>query len=125
MQPLSQKGQVWPVGWELPEEVDHGELVPILHKFLEIGFEDVALQDVLDAAAAAIEVPILVDYHAIRKSGVDLAKKSVSYPTRRTTWGLMLNTIIRKAHLIRQVRRDERGTPLVFITPFVSAPVER
>lgn len=117
--------QVWPVGWNLPEGVDHGQLVPVLHKFLEIGFDKAALQDVLDAAAAAIEVPILVDYHATRGAGVDLEQKAVSYPAKRTTWSLMLNTVIRKANLIKEVRVDERGQPFLWIAPFVPTPVQR
>ena len=123
--PLSSGQQVWPVGWELPDGVDHGELVPVLHKFTEIGFDNAALQDVLVATGAAIEVPMLIDYYTIRATGIDLAEKVVSYPLKRTTWALMLNSVIRKANLIKEVRIDERGRPFVYITPFVPMPVER
>lgn len=125
VQPLAAGGQVWPVGWELPPDVDHGTLVPVLHKFLEIGFDDAALQDVLDAAAAAMEVPFVVDYYRVRGTGVDLAERTVSYPAKRTTWALMLNSIIRKANLVKDVRVDEQGRPLLYITPFVPTAVER
>lgn len=125
IEPRSSGGQFWPIGWELPEDVDHGTLVPMLHKFSDIGFTDAALQDVLDAAAAVLEVPILIDYHAVRGTGVDLAAKSVSYPIKRTTWALMLNTVIRKVNLIKSVRVDEQGRAFLFIEPFVPTPVER
>lgn len=117
--------QVWPVGWQLPEGTTGGDVAPNLFKFVEIGFDDAALQDVLDAASAAIEVPLLVDYHAVRASGVDLAATNVSYPFKRTSWSLMLNTIIRKAGLIKEVRADELGRPFVYIAPFVATPVEK
>lgn len=125
VQPRTMGGQFWPVGWDLPEDVDHGTLVPMLHKFSDIGFTDAALQDVLDAAGAVLETPILVDYHAVRGTGVDLAAKSVSYPVKRTTWALMLNTVIRKANLIKSVRVDEQGRPFLIVEPFVPTPVER
>ena len=97
----------------------------MLHKFSEIGFDDAALQDVLDAAAAVLETPILVDYHAVAGTGVDLAAKSVSYPVKRTTWALMLNTVIRKANLIKSVRMDELGRAFLYIEPFIPTAVER
>jgi hypothetical protein len=125
VEPRTPGKQVWPVGWDLPEGVDHGMLVPVLHKFLEIGFDDAALQDVLDAAAAAIEVPILIDYEATRAANVDLAKQTVSYAPKRTTWALMLNSIIRKANLIKEIRMDEAGKAFLFVAPFVPTPVEK
>ncbi|MCA9053961.1 MAG: hypothetical protein KDA75_09000 [Planctomycetaceae bacterium] len=125
VKPLAAGEQFWPVGWDLPEDVDHGQLVPVLHRFTEIGFENAALQDVLDATSAAIEVPILVDYYAVRASGVDLADKAVSLPIGRTTWSLMLNRVIRKANLTKSVRTDEQGRPFVYVEPFVPTPVER
>ncbi|MFV0445956.1 MAG: hypothetical protein ACK5Q5_20455 [Planctomycetaceae bacterium] len=121
--PLGQQ-QVWPIGWELGDDVDHGQLVPVLHKFAEIGFDKAALQDVLDATAAAIDTPILVDSAGVRAAGVDLADKAVSYPPKRTTWSLMLNTVIRKANLVKEVRTDELGKPMLLVTPFVPTPVE-
>lgn len=125
VQPLRSDAPSWPVGWTLPEGTTGGDVAPNLYKFVEIGFDDAALQDVLDAAAAAIDIPILVDYYAVRQTGVDLEQKTVSYPLKRTTWSLMLNTILRKANLIKEVRGDELGQPFVFIAPFVPTPVEK
>lgn len=125
VQPLRPDAPSWPVGWKLPEGTTGGDVAPNLFKFVEIGFDDAALQDVLDAAAAAIDVPLLVDYYAVQQTGVDLEQKAVSYPLKRTVWSLMLNTVLRKANLVKEVRADERGKPFVYITPFVPAPVEK
>lgn len=125
VQPLRPGVPSWPVGWTLPEGTTGGDIAPNLYKFVQIGFDEAALQDVLDAAAAAIDVPLLVDYHAVRLTGVDLEQKAVSYPLKRTSWSLMLNTILRKANLIKEVRADELGKPFVYIAPFVPTPVEK
>ena len=124
VEPLQPGVQAWPVGWDLPDENDQSQVAPNLFKFVEIGFTDAAVQDVLDAAAAAIELPILVDYYAVRQKGVDLDQKTVSYPQKRTSWSLMLNTVIRKSELIKEVRADEKGQPFVYIAPFVPTPLE-
>jgi hypothetical protein len=125
VQPLRPGSPSWPVGWTLPEGTTGGDVAPGLYKFVEVGFDDAALQDVLDAAAAAIDVPILVDYYAVRQTGVDLEQKTVSYPLKRTSWSLMLNTVLRKANLIKEVRADELGRAFVYVAPFVPTPVEK
>jgi hypothetical protein len=124
IEPLQAGMQPWPVGWELSEESPQSDAAPALFKFVEIGFEDAALQDVLDAAAAAIEIPIVVDYQGTAAEGVDLAEQLVSLPVKRTSWSLMLNSVLRKAHLIKEVRRDEANRPFLYVAPFVPTRVE-
>ncbi|MEZ6066683.1 MAG: hypothetical protein R3B90_13475 [Planctomycetaceae bacterium] len=125
VEPLQPAVQSWPVGWELSDQFEQSKVAPKLYEFVEIGFEDAALQDVLDAAAAAIEIPLTVDYRATRATEVNLEAKLVSYPQKRTSWSLMLNSIIRKAELTKQVRTDEAGRAFVDIKPFVPTPVEK
>jgi hypothetical protein len=125
IEPLSQLQMPWPVGWELEDPTRQSDHAPNLFKFVEIGFTDAALQDVLDACAAAVEVPILTDDHGLKDATVDPATLLVSFPTQKTTWSLMLNTSLHKAGLVKQVRTDELGKAFVYVTPFVPKVLER
>ncbi len=122
--PLSKLPDPWPVGWELEDQSTQSDLAPSLYQFVEIGFEDAAIEDVLDAAAAAIKIPILVDDFQVEKSGVNLSTKLVTYPSKRTSWSLMLNTVVRKAGMIKKVKIDEAGRPFVWVAPFVPTKIE-
>lgn len=119
VEPLNPAVLSWPQGWELENPTNQSDHLPRLFQFAEIGFENAALQDVLDACAAAVETPIVVDYESLTKQRVDLAKLQVSFPKKKTTWSLMLNQCIYKAGLTKQVRTDELGRPFLYISPFV------
>jgi len=119
IEPLKDIEDPWPVGWELPPMTPQSNAAPKLYDFEELGFDEASVQDVLTAAGAAIEVPMLVDYHALSEAEINLDIIKVSYPLKKTTWSLMLNTVIRKAKLTKVVMTDESGKPFVSITQFM------
>lgn len=123
VEPLDSLRNPWPVGWDLEDDFYQSKIVPRLFQFVEIGFDEAALQDVLDACGAAIEVPIIVDEHGVKTKRVDLETFLVSYPKKKTTWSLMLNSVILKAGLKKVVRTDEAQKPFVYVTPSTATTV--
>ncbi len=119
VQPLDDISDPWPVGWPIDNPINQSDYAPAMFKFVEIGFDEVSLQDVLDAAAAAIEVPIIVNEYKTQQAKVDLETHLVSYRPQKTTWSLMINSCIRQAGLVKEVRTDEAGRAFVAIEPFV------
>ncbi|MEZ6058256.1 MAG: hypothetical protein R3C01_16275 [Planctomycetaceae bacterium] len=130
IQRLSEISDPWPIGWPLPEPDAKGQAAPApaaapqLYKFVEVGFEKVALEDVLIAAGAAIEVPIIIDYPAMGEAKVDLQKLLVTFPQKKTSWSLMLNSILRQVKLTKVLMLDEAGKAFLDVTLFRPKRIE-
>lgn len=119
VQPLIDISDPWPVGWELDPSQPRNEAAPALFEFVTAGFDDLPLEDVLDAVANASETPILIDYRACAARGIDPTEVTVSYPQKRTAWVLLIRTVTGQARLTREIRTDEAGRGFVFVFPFV------
>lgn len=118
--PLEEKGKVWPVGW--PRDRNVPDTCPELFKFKTVELDDEPLDEVLEAVAGVIKIPILVDRHALASKGVDLADVKITFPKKKTTWTEALKSFTYKAKAKFDVLIDEAGKPFLWVTP-IDAPV--
>lgn len=114
---ITQTKQPWRIGWPWPSKTPRAKLAPNLFKFVTVDLEDQPLADVFEAAAATIEIPILIDYAGMDKWHINYDKIRVTYPRKKTTWGLAINHIAFQSRLRRELYVDEAGKPFVWITP--------
>lgn len=121
--PLKQTTDVWPIGWDL--KLSRAETAPTLFQLIPIALDDALLVDVLDAVAVKTEIPILTDHYRIEGSGIDLSRLKVSYPSRKSSWSLLLRAVTNPHKLTRRIRIDEQGQPFVWITTLVPGRPER
>lgn len=115
----------WPVGWSVdappganaaadsPSRVD---VAPTLFRLTNIGFPDIPLTDALATVEAETDVPVLIDRPGIAAAQIDLAKSRAKLPTRKTSWSLALRYATTPNRLDADLRRDEAGQPLVWVT---------
>lgn len=111
---LAESDDVWPVGWMGAEPGQR--IAPGLFKFHQIELDGIELSAVLDSARDLIGIPILVDSHGLKSRDIDVSQIKVSYPAKKTTWGIALGTLVFKAHARYELLIDESGKPLLWIT---------
>ena len=85
-------------------------------EFIPASMENVPLAEVLEILADRLGAPILLDHHAMARHGIDPAKTLVNLPQSRTTYGSLLRRVLFKARLKAELRVDEVGSPLFWIT---------
>ena len=106
--------EVWPVGW--PPEKPPGEVVPAMMEFLNANVQGVPVTKVIDAVSQRVKLPVLMDHNALARWGIDPEKSIVKLPQGRTTYSLLLRNALAKARLKSELRIDEAGHPLIWIT---------
>jgi hypothetical protein len=112
--PLDENSDAWPIGWD-PERPP-SEVAPVLMESLNVEIANYTLRETLDAIGPRVKIPLLVDHHALAKHGIDLNQVQVKIPQTRTFYKRILDRALAKAHLAGQLRIDEAGTPLLWIT---------
>lgn len=113
--PLDETSKFWPVGW--PREGNVPDTCPALFQFKNIELDDKPLDEVLEAVAGVLEIPILIDRQGLVAKGVDLAQVKITFPRKRTTWTEALKSFTYKAKSKMEVLVDEAGRPFLWITP--------
>lgn len=108
----------WPVGWPLQQTP--GQAAPALFEIVPVQLRNVSLRQVLEAMEKRIEIPILVDAAGLARKDVDALQTRVEYPPKRVAWSLVLSRVLFKARLQHELRADEAGNPLVWITTLES-----
>ena len=108
------KLEVWPIGWEA-DKTDRA-LIPALAKKFRANVQDVSVTTVLNELTKRLEVPLLLDHNALARQGIDPEKTLVSAPPGETTYSQLLRTVLSQAKLKSEVRVDESGKPLVWVT---------
>lgn len=106
--------EIWPVGFEPEQPIL--EVLPALHEFRDVNIEGVSAQAVIDALAKQLGVPMLPDHNALARHGIEPGKKMVNLPRSRTTYSLALRRVLFQAGLKFEVRVDDAGKPLIWIT---------
>jgi hypothetical protein len=106
--------EAWPIGWE-PEE-HRSKLVPGLFEFLNVNVQGVAVTQVLSAVTERLKVPVLMDYNALARHGIEPDKAMVNHPQRRTSYTLLLKKTLYQAGLKSEIRVDEAGQPFLWVT---------
>lgn len=104
----------WSVGW--PPSGSKREVLPGLFKFHTVSIQNVSVDKVLEAVGENLKTPVLLDRAALARHGIDLEKVVVTLPSRRTTYGLVLNRALFKAKLRYDLRVDEDGKPFLWVT---------
>jgi hypothetical protein len=104
----------WPIGW--PPKATAGETVPELFKFLNVEITDFSLGETLAAIGGRVKVPLVIDYNALARLEVDLAKTKVELPKANTFYGKALDRILFQANLKYEVRADEADKPFLWIS---------
>jgi hypothetical protein len=106
--------EAWPVGFEPGRPKP--DILPTMYESLNVNIEGVTVAKVLEAVGARLKVPILPDYNAMARHGIDPEKVFVSLPRGRMTYSLVLRRVLSQARLKSELRVDEAGTPLLWIT---------
>jgi hypothetical protein len=104
----------WPIGWE--SKKSKRETLPKLLEFLNANLEGVPLAKVLESLGEALDVPILMDHGAMARHEIDPAKVIINLPQSRTTYASLLKRVLFQARLKSQLRVDEAGSPLFWVT---------
>ena len=91
-------------------------MLPDLFKFHNVSIQDISVGKVLEEVGKRLKAPVLLDRAAIARHGVDLDKTDVTLPSKRTTYGLVLNRALFKAKLKYDLRVDEAGKPFIWVT---------
>ncbi|MFG0336051.1 MAG: hypothetical protein ACF8TS_22050 [Maioricimonas sp. JB049] len=122
IQQLSDAPDAWPVGWEPLKGTSRLQLAPTLFQMERVGFDQVPLTEILDAIETATGIPIVLDYGQCRAHDIAPHEFRVSYPTKRTAWALLVNSVVRQARLTKEFKVDEAGNTFLHIYPFVPRP---
>ena len=106
--------EIWPIGW--PPKKRRVDILPVLFEFLNVDIQNYAAADAVSAIGKRLKTPVLYDHNALARHGIDPAKVRVTLPRSRTTYSLALRNLLFQARLQFEVRLDEAGTPLLWIT---------
>lgn len=106
--------EIWPVGWA-PEKLPK-DILPKLYEFLDVRLEKVSAAETLQAIADRLQVVYLLDHNALARHGVEPEKAAVNIPASRTYYARALERALFQAGLKYELRIDEAGTPLLWIT---------
>lgn len=104
----------WPVGWPPPDSPF--KIAPPLYENLTVEIQETPIAVALEAIQPRVQVPFLFDYPAIERHKIDLATKQVSFPRSRVLYRRLLDKLLFDAGLKSDLRVDETGQPLVWIT---------
>ncbi len=116
--PLEQLSDPWPMGWEPLAETSRDRITPELFKFGVVGFEKSPLSEVLAAIATEAKTPIVIDIRRCLAKKIDVHTVTVSSPSKRTAWALVMSQCVRQAGLHNSYRQDEAGRGFVLVAPF-------
>jgi hypothetical protein len=108
------KLEVWPIGWE-SKKTDRA-LVPALSEKFKANVQNVSVTTVLNELAKRLKAPFLLDHNALARQGIDPEKTLVSVPPGQTTYSQLLRVVFSKAKLKSELRVDEAGKPLFWVT---------
>jgi len=104
----------WPIGW--PAQKPARDLVPKLHEFLNFEVDDRPVAEVVDAVAGRLQIPFYYDHNSLARQKIDPTTFKVSVPDGKTYYKKILDTVLFKARLTMEVRVDEAGKPLVWVS---------
>jgi hypothetical protein len=109
-------GEAWPIGW--PPKKRPVEILPMLYEFINVEISDTPVQEAVDAIAADLKVPFLYDRNAMAWHEIDLTKINAKVPSKRSTYSLILQGVLRQAKMKPDLRLDEANNPFFWITSF-------
>lgn len=103
----------WPIGW--PPKGNPQQTLPDLFKMLPVEIAATPLSEALPAIQERLKAPVLLDHNSLARYEIDLATK-VDLPKTTTYYDRILDRILFQAKLQYELRVDEAGRPLLWIT---------
>ena len=88
----------------------------------DINMQNVPVTKAIEAIGKRVKMPILLDHNAMERQGIEPDKTNVAMPRTRTSYSVALRHLLfqrRDKHdpsLKHEIRCDEAGTPLIWIT---------
>jgi hypothetical protein len=110
----------WPAGW--PPQKKPLRLLPVLFERINVEIRRQTLADTLKALAPRLKVPLLIDHPALARQQIDPVKTQVALPPQRTYYKRILDQVLFQARLRSELRVDEAGKPLIWITTLTRKP---
>jgi hypothetical protein len=104
----------WPIGY--PDSRQAAGRIPRLLDFLPVAIHQTPLPTVLTALEQRLEVPMLLDRPAMAQRGIRMNRVLVTLPEEKTYYKKVLDQALFQARLQAQVRLDDAGRPLLWIT---------
>ncbi len=111
--PASEAAELWPIGWATEEQPQ--KLVPKFFDTLNADIDGVTAQEALDVVQARLEVPFLYDHNSLAQAKVKL-DQPIKINAGKTYYGKLLTQICNKLKCQAELRVDEAGKPLMWIT---------
>jgi hypothetical protein len=111
-----ENAETWPVGWPLEENITEKAAIPALMEFITVEIKDIDLPQALGALQERLEAPFLFDHNQLAKHGIVPEKIEVSVPPGRSYYKKILERVLFQAKLKSEIRTDELGKPIVWIT---------
>jgi hypothetical protein len=111
-----ENAESWPVGWPLEDGVTEKAAIPALMEFITVEIKDIDVPQALGALQERLEAPFLFDHNQLAKHGIEPAKIEVSVPPGRSYYKKILERVLFQAKLKSEIRTDELGKPIVWIT---------
>ena len=116
-------GEFWPVGWPLQGAAS--KLAPDMFKKLDVEINEIPIADALDAVSQRLTTPLVLDYNAMVRDGIDPANTLVSHPAGNTYYKRIIDRMLSGARLTGGWRQDEAGTVFYWITTVKQSVRER
>ncbi len=104
----------WPIGW--PPVLRPSKFAPALMQQATVEADKTRLKPTLDALSARTGVPFLLDHNSLALAGIDPDTVRVSIANRRTFYKNHIDRMLRSVKLKADLKMDEAGRPLLWIT---------
>jgi hypothetical protein len=108
--------EAWPPGSQ--SEKPDRDLLPELFKFIHIEIDETPLVEAIEPLQKRLAIPFLWDHLALESQAGDLTQTQVKLPTKRLSYGMILQKVLSQAKLQKELRVDDNGKPFLWITTF-------
>lgn len=111
---LEASADAWPAGRK-PEQSPN-QVCPALFQFIEVEIKGTPLEEALGAIVGRLQTKVLRDHYTIGRDQIDTSEVRVRFPKERTFYKKILDHILFQAMLSLELRVDEAGTAILWIT---------
>jgi hypothetical protein len=116
VEPYQRGEEAWPTGWKAQQSPR--QVAPKLFESLNIEVEGFTLAKALAALEPRLGVPVITDEWTLRELEIDPAKIPVKLPAKKTFLKSAVDRLLSQARLASEIRIDEAGTGLLWITQY-------
>lgn len=111
--------ETWPIGRQ--SEKPDRELLPGMVELRRIEIDDIPLAQLLEVIAQRLKCPLLLDQAGITRARIDVAAARVTIAPGQSMYAIVLRRALFASRLKYEVRVDDAGRPLLWITPVIPA----